>query len=365
VAACAATICADREVTVAEAELLRGVCDMLHCPMPPLLPGGPAGSTAKAATRHGKHPTGGSAAGPDARGCAFCRAGFSKSRRRWWTMRSSGAAHEPFGVEGGLWLQASPELHMKRLLAEGLPASFQVTRSFRRGERGALHNPEFTIVEWYRAGDGMREGMQLLDELCQCIAEAPPATRTSYSEAFQTHIGVDPHHATCDELAVAAERFSLSIPKTLPRDDRDEWLNLLLATCVEPQLGGTAPEILYDYPATQSALATTAMRAGGVEVGERFELYWRGVELANGYHELTNAGVLRRRLESVNCARVADGRPALPLPERLLAAMQNSGLPGLPPCSGCALGFDRLVMLACGATTIDEVMTYSQGQGSA
>lgn len=269
------------------------------------------------------------------------------------------------GAENGpvpFFLQASPELYMKRLLAEGLPAIFQATRSFRRGERGALHNPEFTIVEWYRAGDDMQQGMQLLDELCQRVAGAPPAIRTSYGAAFQTHVGVDPHRATCNELAAAAERLSLSVPETLARDDRDEWFNLLLATRVEPQLGAAGPEILYDYPATQSALATTTVRADGVEVAERFELYWRGVELANGYHELTDAGVLRRRLVAVNGARAADGRPALPLPERLLAAMET---PGLPPCSGCALGFDRLVMLACGATTIEEVMAYWQGQGPA
>ena len=262
---------------------------------------------------------------------------------------------EPFGVEGKLWLQASPELHMKRLLAEGLPAIFQVTRSFRRGERGALHNPEFTIVEWYRADDSMADGVRLLDDLCQHVAEAPPAIRTTYAETFQRHAGIDPHRASCDDLAAAALRLGVSVPESLVRDIRDEWLNLLLATRVEPQLGIASSEILLDYPASQSALATTVVRADGTEVAERFELYWRGVELANGYRELTDAAVLRARLDRVNSARVADGRPALLLPERLLAAMAN---PGLPPCSGCALGFDRLVMLACGARTIDDVMTF-------
>jgi elongation factor P--(R)-beta-lysine ligase len=262
---------------------------------------------------------------------------------------------EPFSVDNRLWLQASPELHMKRLLAEGLPAIYQVTRSFRRGERGAMHNPEFTIVEWYRAGDGMQEGMQLLDELCQRVAGAPPAARTTYADAFRQHAGVDPHRASVDELAAAAKRLAVDVPDALHRDDRDEWLNLLLATRVEPQLGAAGPEIVCEYPASQSALAATVLRADGVEVAERFELYWRGVELANGYRELTDATALQRRLEAVNAARVADNRPALPLPERLLAAMEN---PGLPPCSGCALGFDRFVMLACGANSIDEVMTF-------
>lgn len=253
------------------------------------------------------------------------------------------------------WLQASPELHMKRLLAEGLPAIYQVTRSFRRGERGQVHNPEFTLVEWYRAGDDMQAGIELLSDLCIEVAGARAPIRTSYDQAFVKYADVDPHAASCEELSDAATRLEISVPETLRRNDRDEWLNLLLATVVEPQLGAAGPEILVDYPATQSALATTTVRPSGVEVAERFELYWHGVELANGYHELTDATILRRRLEAVNAERIADGRPAPPLPEKLLKAMESSGLPA---CSGCALGFDRLAMLACGGTSIDDVMTF-------
>jgi lysyl-tRNA synthetase class 2 len=141
----------------------------------------------------------------------------------------------------------------------------------------------------------------------------------------------------------------------MPGDNRDEWLNLLLATIVEPRLGAAAPEILYEYPASQSALAAARTRADGMNVAERFELYWRGVELANGYHELTDAAALGARLTAVNEERRAAGRAALPLPESMLAAMER---PGLPRCAGCALGFDRLAMLACGAASIDDVMAF-------
>jgi elongation factor P--(R)-beta-lysine ligase len=268
---------------------------------------------------------------------------------------------EPFGVlanprdaSPALWLQASPELHMKRLLAEGLPAIYQVTRSFRHGERGQLHNPEFTMVEWYRAGDDMEAGIGLLESLCQEVVGAPEAVRTSYRNAFLQYVGIDTHRASPAELASAARRLSVAIPEQFAGADRDEWLNLLLATVAEPRLGASGPEILYDYPASQSALAAMVVR-DGVEVAERFELYWRGIELANGYHELTDAAALRRRLEQVNIDRASAGRPALPLPERLLAAMTD---PELPACTGCALGFDRLAMLACGASSIDEVIAF-------
>jgi lysyl-tRNA synthetase class 2 len=250
------------------------------------------------------------------------------------------------------FLQASPELHMKRLLAEGMPAIFQVTRSFRADEVGKLHNPEFTMVEWYRAGDDMNDGMTLLDELMKTIVGAPPAIRTTYAAAFEKTLGINPHSASCSELATCAARHNITV-EGINADDRDEWLNLLLATKIEPTLGQTAPELLFDYPASQASLAKTIER-DGIEVAERFELYWRGVELANGYHELTNPAELRRRFIEVNAVRVADNRPALPLPESLLSAMER----GLPASTGCALGFDRLVMLALGAERIADVMAF-------
>ena len=251
-----------------------------------------------------------------------------------------------------IFLQSSPELHMKRLVAAKMQAIFQITRSFRNDERGPLHNPEFTIVEWYRTGDDMQAGIRLLDELCQATLQTPAAKRTTYAAAFEQHAGICPHTSTAEQLAARTHALKLPVPDAMQQDDRDEWLNLLLALQVEPHLGRDTPEILYDYPASQAALAKIATREDGKRVAERFELYYRGVELANGYHELTDAAELRVRLEKVNREREADGRKTLPMPESLLAAMEA----GLPDCAGCALGFDRLTMLACGAKSIAEVM---------
>ena len=174
-----------------------------------------------------------------------------------------------------LWLQTSPEFAMKRLLAAGGEAIYQITRAFRGGEAGPLHNPEFTIVEWYRRGDRMAEGMQLLSDLGEVAAATRPGrARLRYAEAFEQYAGVDPHRGRrrragrCGSPAAASRR-----PKASLGDDRDGWLNLLLADLVEPQLGVERPTILYDYPASQAALAAGA--TGDPPVAERFELYVR------------------------------------------------------------------------------------------
>jgi lysyl-tRNA synthetase class 2 len=261
---------------------------------------------------------------------------------------------EPIRTDAGLFLQASPELYMKRLLAAGAQAIFQVTRSFRADERGRLHNPEFTIVEWYRVGDDMRAGIDLLDKLTQSLLGTLPALRTTYAEAFERTMQICPLRATLDEFSAAAKKENVNVPANMDRTDRDEWLNLLLATRVEPQLGRDRPEIIYHYPASQASLAKVIVSDAGHDVAERFELYYHGIELANGFHELSDAAEQRRRFEAVNAARIADGRPVLPLPESLLAALEH----GLPDCTGVALGFDRLAMLAVGANIIDEVIAF-------
>ena len=253
-----------------------------------------------------------------------------------------------------LWLQTSPEFCMKRLLADGAQAIYQITRAFRQDELGPLHNPEFTIVEWYRVGDGPDEAMRLLAELCQTLLDRGPVGRISYAEAFERHVGLNPHTADTQMLVRAVEQHAIQRPPSLSLDDRDGWLDLLLVELVEPHLGQTAPVIVYDYPASQAALAR--IRPDEPPVAERFELYVAGIELANGYHELVDPAELERRNAESNQKRLADGKPPLPEQSRLLAAMQS----GLPSAAGVALGFDRLVMLAAGASRLDAVIAFPQ-----
>jgi len=257
------------------------------------------------------------------------------------------------GPEDVAWLQTSPEAHMKRLMASGGRAIFQITRSFRGGERGRLHNREFTIVEWYRRGDTMAEGMSLLNDFCEQLLGRGPAERLSYQEAFLRFAEIDPLAADIEELAACCNAAGVTPPADLG-GDRDAWLDTVLVTLVEPHLGTERPVILCDWPASQAALARTS--AADPRVAERFELYVDGIELANGFHELADAGELRRRGRRANDERRAAGRAVLPEPARLLAAMEH----GLPDCTGVALGFDRVVMLAAGARSIDEVIAFPQ-----
>jgi len=251
-----------------------------------------------------------------------------------------------------LWLQTSPEFAMKRLLAAGGRAIYQVARVFRLDEQGPLHNPEFTMVEWYRVGDGLDEGMQLTSDLCDALLRRGPAERLSYRAAFQEHVGIDPHTADSAVLISAIERCGIVPPASLSNQDRDGWLDLLLTERVRPHLGQKRPVILYDYPATQAALAR--VRPDEPPVAERFELFISGIELANGYHELLDPAELRRRNVQANAQRQADGKSPLPEQSRLLAAMQF----GLPAAVGVSLGFDRLVMLAAGARSVSEVLAF-------
>lgn len=262
---------------------------------------------------------------------------------------------DPFPVEVGArtyWLQTSPEFAMKRLLAVGGRAIYQVTRAFRLDEQGPLHNPEFTMVEWYRVDDGMAEGIELLSDLCEELLKRGRAEPISYRRAFEQFAGLNPHTASTEQIISAVRGAGVEPPASMMPEDRDGWLDLLLVERVQPHLGQRRPAILYDYPASQAALAR--VRQENPPVAERFELYVSGIELANGYHELLDADVFRARNVANNALRVADGKSPLPEDSRLLTAMEA----GLPDATGVALGFDRLVMIAAGAGRLDEVIAF-------
>jgi len=261
---------------------------------------------------------------------------------------------------GDFWLQTSPESFLKRFVASGGGACFEICRAYREGERGRLHNPEFTIVEWYRPGFDADVLMDEVADLVEALlGESRGREKVTYQELFLRHAKVDPLEASVDELIAAAraiesgESESLSLPEDLDSiTDRDDLLDLILVAAIQPKLGRDSLTFVHDYPASQAALSRLKPEDPGV--GERFELYIDGVELCNGYRELLDASEQRARFVEANEQRVADGKSALPIDELFLEALEA----GLPDCSGVALGFDRVVMLACGASSIDEVIAF-------
>jgi lysyl-tRNA synthetase class 2 len=259
------------------------------------------------------------------------------------------------GPERLLYLQTSPEYAMKRLLAAGSGPIYQLARAFRDGETGRYHNPEFTLLEWYRPGFDHHRLMDEVEELVVALLDAPPAERLTYAEAFRSRAGVDPFADPVERLAEAAgEAAGGGVPDL--GEDRDGWLDLLMAISVAPTLGRGRPAFVHDFPASQAALARVRepIPEGGPAVAERFELFVEGIELANGFHELADPAEQRRRFEADLARRRARGLPEPPIDERLLAALAT----GLPDCSGVALGFDRLVMLAAGAAALAEVVAF-------
>ncbi len=263
-----------------------------------------------------------------------------------------------------LYLQTSPEFAMKRLLAAGAEAIYQISPVMRNGERGGRHNPEFTMAEWYRAGDDHHAQMDFTEGLVRrAFAEAArfrpdagfsevPFERLTYNQAFERYAGCEVLDLETAEFAQLALMHDAPPPEGLSLKDRDGWLNFLLASLVEPELGIDHPVFLYDYPASQAALAK--VRGDHPPVAERFELYIEGVEVCNGYHELTDPAELQIRIQKQNELRQKEHARRLPETNRLLPAMQA----GLPDCAGVALGVDRLVMLALDLSSIDQVQAF-------
>jgi lysyl-tRNA synthetase class 2 len=250
------------------------------------------------------------------------------------------------------FLHTSPEYPMKRLLAAGCGDIWQICRVYRDGESGRWHNPEFTMIEWYRLGVDHHALMSDVERLIGAML--PPSRqfdrseRLTYREAVQLHAGVDALDDPLPVLVARLESAGIEVPASI-RADRDGCLDLIMSTLVGPQLGHDRLSFIYDYPASQAALAQIRGR-----VASRFEAYMDGLELANGFHELADAKEQRARFEQDLADRARRGLPAMPIDARFLAALEH----GLPECSGVALGFDRLVMCAVGAKHINEVLAF-------
>ncbi|WP_439334226.1 EF-P lysine aminoacylase EpmA [Tahibacter harae] len=250
------------------------------------------------------------------------------------------------------WLRTSPEFPLKRLLAAGVGDCYELGRVFRNGEAGRRHNPEFTMLEWYRVGWDHRA---LLAETCDLVGAAlalvgrsAAIAPYSYGELFREYLALDPF--TADEAALAAPLAEFSItPDGLVRDD---WLDLLITHCIQPQFPRERITLIYDYPASQCALAR--IRRDTPPVAERFELYLGPYELANGYHELNDAAEQRARFERDNARRRERGLAEVPLDENLLDVLDR-----MPRCAGVALGVERLLMCLAGTDDIREVLAYA------
>lgn len=249
-----------------------------------------------------------------------------------------------------LFLQTSPEFFLKRLLSQGIGCVYYMGKAFRQDEAGVRHNPEFTMLEWYRMGLDDKALMAEVGELLSLLCPEEPLFKKSYGDVFQAYIGVDPHGASAETLQnIAHKKLDINWQDA----DKNLWLDLLFSHLIEPQLtkGFT---LVYDYPASQCALAKLSIDEKGREVAKRFELFGGGMELANGYWELTDAEEQRRRFEADNRERAATGKAQVKFDEAFLAALEQ----GIPECAGIALGVDRLLMCLVGAKHISEVLAF-------
>ncbi|PHQ34848.1 EF-P lysine aminoacylase EpmA [Rhodopirellula bahusiensis] len=247
------------------------------------------------------------------------------------------------------YLQTSPESAMKRLLAEGAPSIYAITPVFRKGETGVRHNVEFSMLEWYEVGGNAASAIELMGGLAAETLNTPPYKTLTYRDAFGQHLGFDPIDIPIAELRDVVGEVDSSLAESIGLD-RDALLDVLLSERIEPVFANDTPTILTRYPVTQAALAKPC--DDDPQCAERFELFYRGVELANGYDELLDAEELKKRYEHNNQIRISHGRPALTVETTLLQAMRR----GLPACSGVALGVDRLLMLRVDADSIEDVI---------
>lgn len=262
-----------------------------------------------------------------------------------------------FAAGQSLFLQSSPEFFMKRLLADGSGPIYQVCKAFRNGEAGKLHNPEFTLLEWYRPGFDAAELMREVAQLVCLVLQQPsmPVAYHSYAELFLQYLDIDIFEQDVEGLREVALGQSLLGAENLQLD-RDGWLDLMMSSLIERELGRGELSFVTDYPASQASLAR--LNAGDPRTAARFELYFEGIELANGFEELADPDEQAERFEHENCTRRGNGQVPMAVDEGLLGALQS----GLPSCAGVALGLDRLLMSKLGLEDIDQAISFSLGR---
>lgn len=249
------------------------------------------------------------------------------------------------------YLQTSPEPHLKRLLTQGFPDVYQISKSFRNGEVGRHHNPEFSMLEWYRKGFSLADLMQEVAEVCQLVIGSRKVVTKTYSEVFGEFMDLNPFTFGLEDLKANPHWLKL-LPDGFRFATKREALEYLMAHFVEPKFSSTDLTIVHQFPSDQAAQAELIME--NPLLAYRFEVYSGGMELGNGYLELLNPLEYEKRFDEENSKRVSVGKPPFPKDKNLLLDLSR----GLPPCSGVAMGFDRLLMLGLGVQDIQSVLTF-------
>lgn len=249
-----------------------------------------------------------------------------------------------------LYLQTSPEYHMKRLLAAGSGSIYQIGKAFRNGEAGDRHNPEFTLLEWYRLGFDHLALMDEVADLVRLVLGFKQVQRITYQQLFIDVLDIDPFSCDIDSLQACLAQRNVHLPQ-MPEASLDDWLGLVMSQLIEPAMGAK-PLLVYDFPVSQAMLAR--VRQGDIAVAERFELYVNGIELANGFHELADVAEQQRRFQENIKQRQMLGLAVSEIDTALLDALNA----GLPDCAGVALGIDRLVMLAAKSDRLADVIAF-------
>ncbi len=251
------------------------------------------------------------------------------------------------------YLQTSPEYAMKRLLAAGSGAIYQMTKAFRNGEAGSRHNPEFSMLEWYRPQYNHHDLMKEVDVFLQEILDAPPSVMITYRALFEKKLSLDPFLDDINLLKETLQKHSSVDNKLLETLTRDNTLELLMSECIEPTLSDETPVIVYNFPASQAMLAR--INSETPNTAERFEAYYKGYEIANGFHELANAIEQKNRFLSDQKKRESLKKDIPEIDNRLISALDS----GLPDCAGVAIGIDRLAMISANTRNIQDVISFA------